>query len=237
MLEAPPIRELHARRLGRISYRAAWDLQKQLVEQRKNGEIPDTVLLLEHEPVITLGRDTDPTSLLYNEATLAAVGVELVQSDRGGDATYHGPGQIVAYPILDLRPDWQDIPKFVRAIEQTMIDAVGGYGLQAERLAGSPGVWLPETATAPARKIGAIGARISRWITHHGLALNVNTHMDHFQLIVPCGIRDKGVTSLQAELEREVPMGEAMTRLAEHLARNFGRRLTWSDAGQEDERP
>lgn len=225
MSEANTIRELHVRRLGRVPYKAAWDLQKQLVEQRRQGEIPDTLLLLEHEPVITLGRDASLDSVLHNEATLAAVGVALVQSDRGGDATYHGPGQIVAYPILDLKPDWQDIPKFVRAIEQTMIDTVADYGLVGDRAKGEPGVWLAASEQAPERKIGAVGARISRWITHHGFALNVNTHMDHFQLIIPCGIRDKGVTSLKQELGREVPLDEVMDRVAEHLARRFDRRL------------
>ncbi|MFN3200964.1 MAG: lipoyl(octanoyl) transferase LipB [Bradymonadia bacterium] len=225
MHDTTPIRELEVRHLGTIGYQQAWQLQKQLVDERRKGLIPDTLLLLQHEPVVTLGRDTDPQSLLYNEATLAAVGVELVQSDRGGDATYHGPGQVVGYPILDLRPDWMDIPKFVRAIEQTMIDTIAEYDLVGGRVEGSPGTWLAEDARGPERKIGAVGARISRWITHHGFALNVNTHMDHFELIVPCGIRDKGVTSLKAELGREVSIDEVMRHLAEHLARNFGRRL------------
>lgn len=215
------MRPLHVRRLGRVPYGEAWALQRALVAERTAGAIPDTLLLLEHDPVVTLGRDGNRGSLLLDEAGFAARGVELVESDRGGDATFHGPGQLVAYPILDLKPDLQDVGKFVRGLEQAMIDTVADYGLTAGRDKGNPGVWLED----PPRKIGAIGARISRWITHHGVALNVNVDLAYFGLIVPCGIVGKGVTSLQRELGRAVPLAEVADRLAAHLAARFGRAL------------
>lgn len=189
------------------------------MEQRRAGEIPDTLLLLEHDPVITLGRDGHRGSLLFSEQALAARGVELVESDRGGDATYHGPGQVVGYPILDLRPDFQDVPRFVRTLEQVMADVLDLYGLEGGGDPHNPGVWLSD----PPRKIGAIGARISRWITHHGFALNVNTRLSHFDLIVPCGIVGKGVTSLERELGRRLSMATVMGQLADALATRFGR--------------
>lgn len=208
--------------LGRLPYAVAWQMQRDLAARRKAGEIPDTLLLLEHDAVITLGRNGGRESLLLDEGQLAARGVTLVQSDRGGDATYHGPGQVVGYPIFDLRPDWQDLRRYVRALEQAMIDTVAEYGVEAGRLEGAPGAWLPD----PDRKIGAIGVRVSRWVTHHGFALNVNTRLEHFGFIIPCGLRDKGVTSLKAELGHPVPMAEVMEKLAGHLARLFGRDLT-----------
>jgi len=204
-----------------VPYREAWALQRALAEARKAGEVEDTLLLLEHEPVVTLGRDGRRGSLLADESTLAQRGVTLVESDRGGDATFHGPGQVVGYPIVDLRPDMKDIRRYVAALEQAMIDTTADYELEAGRLQGSPGIWLSN----PDRKIGAVGARISRWITHHGFAFNVNTNLDYFRLIVPCGIADKGVTSLATELGRRVSMIEVMERLAGHLARVLGRRL------------
>ncbi len=204
-----------------MPYGEAWALQRALVAERAAGAIPDTLLLLEHDPVVTLGRDGNRGSLLLDEAGFAARGVELVESDRGGDATFHGPGQLVAYPILDLKPDLQDVGKFVRGLEQAMIDTVADYGLTAGRDKGNPGVWLDD----PPRKIGAIGARISRWITHHGVALNVNVDLAYFGLIVPCGIVGKGVTSLQRELGRVVPLAEVEDALAAHLATRFGRAL------------
>ncbi len=214
-------RILRVRYLGRVAYREAWALQRDLAEQRKRGEIEDTLLLLEHEPVVTLGRNASTASLLHDEAGLSRFGVDLVVTDRGGDATYHGPGQVVGYPILDLRPDFKDLRRTVRCIEQVMIDCSAEYGLTADRLDGAPGVWLD----GPARKIGAIGLRVSQWVTHHGFALNVNTNLENFGLIVPCGIADKGVTSFEAELGRRVSLSEVMQRLAGHLATAFGRVL------------
>jgi lipoyl(octanoyl) transferase len=209
--------------MGRVPYRAAWALQKRLVADRKADRIPDTLLLLEHDPVITLGRSGSRASLLHDEEALAARGVELVHSDRGGDATYHGPGQVVAYPILDLRPDWKDVRRFVTALEEVMIGTCADFGVACTRRAGDPGIWLRD----PDRKIGAIGARFSRWVTHHGLALNANTQLADFGLIIPCGIRDAGVTSLEIETGTTVDVEAVQTRIAEHLARIFERRLEW----------
>ena len=215
------VRPLKVRYQGSVPYREAWALQRALAAARKAGTVDDTLLLMEHAPVVTLGRDGRRDSLLADEATLRRRGVELVETDRGGDATFHGPGQVVGYPIVDLRPDMKDVRRYVRTLEQAMIDTMADYGLHAARLDGSPGIWLLD----PARKIGAIGARISRWVTHHGFALNVNTNLDYFKLIVPCGIADKGVTSLAHELGRRVSMIEVMERVAGHLARHLGRRL------------
>ncbi len=218
----PGLRPLDVRYLGRRPYRETWAWQRELVAQRKAGAIPDTLLLLEHDPVITVGRNAGTASLLLDEAGYAARGVELVISDRGGDATYHGPGQIVAYPIFDLRPDWMDIKRFVRMLEQAMIDTCADHGVAAGRLPGEPGTWLDGPDGVPDRKIGAVGLRFSRWVTQHGLALNVNTDLAAFDLIVPCGIQGKGVTSLQRERGQGIPVATVMAQLAGHIARLFG---------------
>lgn len=226
-----PPRRLHTRRLGVVPYRDAWALQRELAEQRKAGEIEDTLLLLEHPPVVTLGRDARYDHLGLTEAEYAARGIELVESDRGGDVTYHGPGQAIVYVIIDLKPDRKDIRKYVRSLEQAMIDTCAAYGIESTRYDGEPGVWIPPGVTAPDgtrgwRKIGAIGARISRWVTHHGIALNVTTDLDAFDLIVPCGITDKGVTSLTCELGRPVDLDAVHDQLARHIAAQFGRVLS-----------
>jgi len=201
-------------------------MQRELVTARKADEIPDTLVLLEHDPVITLGRNARPEHVLHDEGTLRGLGVELVESDRGGDVTCHAPGQVVGYPVIDLRPDRMDVRRYVRDLEQVMIDTVAGYGLQATRFEGEPGCWL----TDPWRKLGAIGARFSRWVTSHGFALNVNTDLAVFDLVVPCGIPDKGVTSLERELGRKVPLAEVMVGAAEHFARHFDRQILESEA-------
>lgn len=238
--ETPPARRLRTRRLGVVPYRDAWALQRELAEQRKAGAIDDTLLLLEHPPVVTLGRDARHDHLKLTEAEYVARGIELVESDRGGDATYHGPGQAVVYVIIDLKPDRKDIRKYVRSLEQAMIDTCAEYGIEATRFDGAPGVWLPPdgipdgtTDGIPGtlhgirgwRKIGALGARVSRWVTHHGIALNVNTDLTPFELIVPCGIVDKGVTSLARELGRPVDLDAVHDQLARHIAAHFGREL------------
>ena len=217
--ERPPERPLWVYRLGRVPYEEAWALQRALVALRKEGAIPDVLLTLEHPAVVTLGRNAGAASLLLSEEALAARGVQLVVSDRGGDATYHGPGQLVAYPILDLRPDWADVPRFVRALEQVMLDVMASYGLEGGRVEGAPGAWLPH----PDRKLGAVGARISRWVTHHGVALNINTDLSHFGLIVPCGLVGKGVSSVARELGGVVDFEEARERLIARFAATFGR--------------
>jgi len=197
------------RRLGRVEYEAAVDLQKQLVEARRTGAIGDTLLLLEHPPVITLGVKTrgERTHIVASESALAAAGVAVFETGRGGDITYHGPGQLVGYPILDLNPDRRDVHRYVRDLEEVLIRAAAGFGIDARRVPGLTGVWVG----APGRedKLAAIGVRISRWITSHGFALNVGTNLDHFSLIVPCGIADRGVTSLSRLLGRDVTMAEA----------------------------
>jgi lipoyl(octanoyl) transferase len=202
-----------------VKYDAALELQKQLVEERKADRIPDQLLLLEHPPVITLGvrsRD-DRSHVLATPEALAREGVELVETGRGGDVTFHGPGQLVGYPILDLRPDRLDVHRYVRDLEDVLIRTVRGFGLDADRIAGLTGVWTSE------EKIAAIGIRISRWITSHGFALNVTTDLSYFGLIVPCGITDRGVTSLAARLGRPVSLDEVIPPLVTNFAHVFGR--------------
>ena len=220
-------RTLHVHRLGRVPYAEALALQERLVELRKDDEIGDTLLLLEHDPVITLGRSAkDPGHVLLTEEALAAQGISLHAIGRGGDVTYHGPGQLVGYPIVDLKPDRQDVRKYVWSLEETMIRVCADHGVEAGRLEGFNGTWLD--AHAPlARKIGAVGVRISRWVTQHGFALNVNTNLGHFGLIVPCGITDKGVTSLQRELDTELSLDEVATRAAEHFGALHECELVW----------
>jgi lipoyl(octanoyl) transferase len=185
-------RPLEVHWLGTVPYAEGVDLQKRLVEQRKAGAIPDQLLLLEHPPVITLGVKTrdDRSHIVAAPATLKEEGVEVVETGRGGDVTYHGPGQLVGYPIIDLRPDRCDVHRYVRDLEEMLIRAVLRFGVTAARMPGLTGVWVGD------EKLAAIGVRIGRWITSHGFALNVTTNLGHFDFIVPCGIADKGVTSL-----------------------------------------
>ena len=215
---------IEVRRLGTIDYQAALDLQAQLVEQRKQGLIPDQLLLLEHPPVITLGVRTrnDRSHVLESEAALAAKGVGLFETGRGGDVTYHGPGQLVGYPIVDLKPDRCDVHRYVRDLEEVLIRAVDAFGVRAGRIEGLTGIWVGD------QKLAAIGVRISRWVTSHGFALNVNTDLSHFGLIVPCGITDKGVTSLERLLGHALPMDEVAERVARQFAGLFSAELTYS---------
>jgi lipoyl(octanoyl) transferase len=213
------MRELEIRRLGVVPYAAASDIQRQLVEQRRAGTIPDTLLLLEHPHVITLGVKVDAarSHLVASPEVLAASSVEVHETGRGGDITYHGPGQLVGYPILDLRPDRCDVHKYVRDLEEVMIRASADFGVQAARVAGLSGAWVG------ADKIGAIGVRISRWITSHGFAFNVTTNLDFFNLIVPCGIATGGVTSLSRATGRDVSMRDAETAIVQNFAAVFDR--------------
>jgi lipoyl(octanoyl) transferase len=217
---------LEVRRLGTVDYQAALDLQKELVEQRKQSLIPDQLLLLEHPPVITLGVKTrnDRSHVLESEASLAARGVGLFETGRGGDVTYHGPGQLVGYPIVDLKPDRCDVHRYVRDLEEVLIRSVAEFGIDAGRIAGLTGIWVGD------QKLAAIGVRISRWVTSHGFALNVNTNLSHFGLIVPCGITDKGVTSMARQLGRAISMDEVIASVTRHFAALFAAELvTYSE--------
>lgn len=210
-------------KLGTIGYDEAHTLQKQLQAKRIAGEIPDTVLLLEHDPVITLGRSAKEQHLLAPLETLRARGVSVREVGRGGDVTYHGPGQLVAYPIIDLNPTRRDVRKYVWSLEEAMIRACADFDLGASRVKGLIGAWIEN------RKIGAVGVRISRWVTMHGLALNVSTDLSHFDLIVPCGIQGKQVTSISRELHREVAVEEVIEPLAQHLATLYEADIVWQD--------
>jgi lipoyl(octanoyl) transferase len=193
---------LEIRRLGIVPYAEALEFQKRLVDDRRAGRIPDQLLLLEHPPVITLGvkARNDRSHVVAPPDALAAEGVELFESGRGGDVTYHGPGQLVGYPVLDLRPDRCDVHRYVRDLEEVLIRTAAAFDVRAGRVPGLTGVWVGS------EKLAAIGVRIARWVTSHGFAINVNTNLAHFDFIVPCGIRDKGVTSLGRLLGRGVPV-------------------------------
>jgi lipoyl(octanoyl) transferase len=210
-------RPLAARRCGLLSYADGLELQAKLVTARQAGEIPDTLLLLEHEPVFTLGRNARRENILSTDEALRARGFEIFETGRGGDVTYHGPGQLVGYPILDLSPDRHDVHRYVRDLEEVLVRTCRDYGIAAERVAGLTGTWVGLD------KIGAIGVRIARWVTSHGFALNVATDLSAFGLIVPCGIRDRGVTSLERLLGRNVPMDDVMGRVTAHFAAVFDR--------------
>ncbi len=215
------MRRLDVRRLGSIPYADALLLQRSLVEDRRAGRIPDTLLLVEHPHVITLGvrGDGGRSHILATPDALDARGVAVLETGRGGDITYHGPGQIVGYPIIDLNPDRRDVHRYVRDLEDVLIRTTADYGVAAARVAGLTGVWVGR------EKIAAIGVRIARWITSHGFALNVTTDLAYFDLIVPCGIADRGVTSLERLLGRTVDRVEVEDRIAAHFAGVFGAAL------------
>jgi lipoyl(octanoyl) transferase len=207
------MRKCQVRELGRMGYGPALELQQELIAARKQGTAPDHLLLLEHPHVITLGRNGHLENLLASAETMERAGISYFPTDRGGDVTYHGPGQLVAYPILDLREWHRDVGAFVRAVEQTIIDTLADYGIEAGRIPKLTGVWVD------GRKIAAIGVHISRWVTSHGLALNVSTDLSYFQYIVPCGLT-KPVTSM-AQLGVRVTLEEVSRNLAAHFGRIF----------------
>ncbi|WP_400192515.1 lipoyl(octanoyl) transferase LipB [Hymenobacter sp. B81] len=231
---ATPAQRVELRRLGRVDYAPAWDLQEQLLaatvaiktrnrQREGSGEAPEAtpnyLLLCEHPPVYTLGKSGKPEHLLLDEAGLAAHGATFHRINRGGDITFHGPGQLVGYPILDLENFRADIHWYLRTLEEAIIQTLAGYGLNAGRIAGLTGVWLDyEEGAANPRKICAMGVKCSRWVTMHGFALNVNTDLGYFGHIVPCGISDKAVTSLEQELGRAVPLREVEDRFLPQLA-------------------
>jgi lipoyl(octanoyl) transferase len=218
------MRPLEIRRLGVVPYGDALQLQRSLVEERRAERVPDLLLLLQHPPVITLGvkGDGGRSNVVVADARLAELGIEVSETGRGGDVTYHGPGQIVGYPIVDLKPDRCDVHRYVRDLEDMMIRVCADYGVTAGRIKGLTGAWVGGEKTG-GEKIGAIGVRISRWITSHGFAFNVNTNLQHFQLIVPCGIADRGVTSLETEMGRPVAISEVEERVVHHFAAVFAR--------------
>jgi lipoyl(octanoyl) transferase len=199
--------------LGRVDYGRALAIQAELVARRKQGATPDHLLLLEHPHVITLGRNGQMKNLLADQEVLERAGIQFHPTDRGGDITYHGPGQLVGYPILDLREWKRDVMAYVRAVEQVLIDTLADFGIAAGRIAGCTGVWVDRA------KIAAIGVHISRWVTSHGFALNVNTDMSYFQYIVPCGLT-KPVTSM-AQLGVQTNLEEVSARVADHFCRIF----------------
>ena len=215
-----------------MPYDEALELQRTLVEQRKRGDIPDTLLLLEHPHVLTLGvrKGGGRVNILVPQQQLDALGVAVHEAGRGGDVTYHGPGQLVGYPIIDLRPDRQDVHRDVRDIEEVMIHTCADFGLQAQRLAGLTGAWVAH-AERGLEKVAAIGVRISRWVTSHGFALNVNTDLDFFRLIVPCGIADHGVTSLERSLGQRVDLRAVEDAVVRQFAATFVREVVTDAKG------
>jgi lipoyl(octanoyl) transferase len=200
-----------------MPYGDALALQRALVEDRRAGRIGDTLLLVEHPHVLTLGvrGDGGRSHILATDDALAARGVTVHQTGRGGDITYHGPGQLVGYPIIDLKPDRCDVHKYVRDLEDVLMRTAAGYGIEAERVQGLTGVWVGR------EKLAAIGVRIARWITSHGFALNVTTDLDYFKLIIPCGIADRGVTSLARLVGRPVDPLEVDTRVIDNFCKVF----------------
>lgn len=213
------MRKCALHRLHLVTYENGLRLQQKLVEMRQRDEIEDQLLLLEHPPVITLGRGGDARNLLASPEALANAGVRYFETTRGGDITYHGPGQIVGYPILHLGEGKRDVRKYVNDLEEVLIRTVAEYGITAERVEGKRGVWVGPN------KIGAIGVRIARWVTSHGWALNVNANLDHFNLITPCGIKGSGVTSIERETGRRITLEEVRELIAAQFAGIFGREL------------
>lgn len=210
------MRELEVRHLGRLPYGEALELQRALVEERKADRIGDVLLLVEHPPVLTLGvkGDGGRSHILAAPAQLADEGIDIFETGRGGDVTYHGPGQIVGYPIINLKPDRCDVHRYVRDLEEVLIRLCADYGLAAGRVPGLTGVWIDDA------KVAAIGVRISRWVTSHGFALNHTTDLSHFNLIVPCGIADRRVTSM-AQLGCTADRSSVESRLVFHFGQVF----------------
>ena len=209
--------------LGRVGYVEALAMQERLVASRRSGGGPDTLLLLEHPPVVTLGRRGDPGHVLLDEEQLRQRGIELHETGRGGDVTFHGPGQLVGYPIVHLPPDRRDAHRYLRDLEQALIDTAGSYGVSATRLQGLTGVWVGD------EKLAAIGVRLNTgWITSHGFALNVSVDLESFESIVPCGIAGRGVTSLAKLLGTAPAVREVADRTARHVAAVLDLPVSWS---------
>lgn len=216
---------LTVEQLGTVAYRPTWELQDELADQRRGRRTGDRLLVLEHFPVYTIGRGGDEANLLATPARLSEIGAELIRIDRGGDITFHGPGQIVAYPIVELR-DPLDLRRYVRTLEAAVIATAATFGVESARLLGHPGIWVDGE-----RKLAAIGVRVKRGVTTHGLALNVNTDLRWFEEMIPCGIPDKGVTSLARELGTPMAMDAVADELARELAAHLGLRVAEGAAG------
>ena len=204
--------------LGLVEYGAAWEMQRRIVAARKAGTVPDVLLLCEHPHVITLGRNGKVANLRASDHVLRQMGVTFVETDRGGDITYHGPGQVVGYPIVNLAEIRRDVAWYLRSLEEAMMRATAEFGIPTRRVDGRTGVWVDVPAgPGGEEKLAAIGVHLSRWVTSHGFAYNVSTDLRYFDLIVPCGIADKRATSLEKLLGRSVKMEEVSPRIAAHL--------------------
>lgn len=232
--DQPPPQPVIVCHLGRVAYAATWDLQKQvqarLIAAKRQDPpeaLPHVMLLVEHPPVYTMGRSGDASNLLLSEDALAARGARFFHIGRGGDITYHGPGQLVGYPLLDLDRFFTDLHRYMRALEEIVLRTCADHDLRAGRVAGRTGVWIGPDATGPERKICALGIRCSRWVTMHGFAFNLNTDLSFFDHIIPCGIKDRGVTSLAHELGRPADEADARARLLTHFADHFGAQTTY----------
>jgi len=205
--------------MGVADYGTVWRVQKELHDRRIRGEIPDVLLALEHTPTFTIGKSGSTNNILVPPEKLADIGISLFFIERGGDVTYHGPGQVVLYPIMDLKERGKDIYRFVTDLEEVMIRAVRDFSIEAGRDSGHRGVWVSD------KELGAIGISVRRWVTMHGLALNVNTNLDHFALINPCGFTDRQATSMAALLSAEIPLPAVQDRLFLHFSRVFNAEL------------
>ena len=225
-IEIEQRRICEARVCGRVAYADGLAMQVQAVENLRDGTGAEQLFLLEHNHVFTLGRAAKEANILASRDYLAAEGIEVHEIGRGGDVTYHGHGQLVGYPIINLKPDRCDVHRYVRDIEEVLLRVISEYGISGGRIKGLTGIWVGN------EKIAAIGVRIARWITSHGFALNINTDLRYFQMIVPCGIVDKGVTSMQKILGRTIDMKEVAQITAKHFAEVFARDVSLADGAE-----
>jgi lipoyl(octanoyl) transferase len=218
--------------LGRVPYPEALALQQQLCALRQQEQVGDVLLLVEHPPVLTLGRNAHRAHVVAGGELLARRGISLFETNRGGDVTYHGPGQLVGYPILNLRACAPPlgIVEYLRWLEEVLIRACGDYGVLTQRAPGRAGVWTMPGGAVPEKKIAALGVHVARGVTTHGFALNVTTDLKDFELIVPCGIRDRGVTSMEVEADPAPSLEQMANSVARHFGRVFGRQMVWAEA-------
>jgi lipoyl(octanoyl) transferase len=218
--------------LGRLDYAAALALQQQISVQRQQESVGDVLLLVEHPPVLTLGRNAHRQHVVASDELLARRGISLFETNRGGDVTYHGPGQLVGYPILHLRSFTPPlgIVEYLRKLEEVLIRTCADYGVLTQRAPGRAGVWTIPGGAIAEKKIAALGVHVARGVTTHGFALNVTTDLKDFELIVPCGIRDRGVTSIEAEVDSVPSVGQVANSVSRHFGRVFGRQMLWMEA-------